>query len=468
MSLKRLTFLWILTTLSVFLFAIFMGILMRLNQANLIELAPNIFYSLMSAHGLLMAGVWFVMSMAGVNYLMSKYTDPPILTNAFAYVMTLSGALLLIFSLLLGGEHPGWYFLYPLPFYTKGAGWSLPLFILSLTFLGLGWFVWSLAMLFSILRKYSLSSALAWSALFGKKSDTPPFILITTVTLIGVIACLIAGVILLILFYLQYFFGVKSDALLAKNLTFLFGHTLVNEMLYFGIATLYELFPLLVGKPPYKIKGYVALAWNAVLLIVLLAYFHHLYMDFVQPLPFQFIGQIASWVAPIPAAAVTIFTVLTTVYGSGLRWNLAMSLFFLGTLFWAIGGIGAILDATIMNNFVLHNTLWVPAHFHTYNLLGNVLFSLAFITWFIRENAGEFSPPKLLLPMYIVGGTGFVFMFYLGGAFSVMRRVDKYPDFIHVGPTLAFWGAGFALLVFISSAIFLIYSLGKSLKIMRE
>lgn len=323
-------------------------------------------------------------------------------------------------------------------------------------------------MLTSILRRYSLSSALAWSALFGKKSDTPPFILITTVTIIGVIACLIAGVMLLILFYLQYFFGIKSDALLAKNLTFLFGHTLVNEMLYLGIATLYELFPSLVGKPPYKTKSYVALAWNAVLLIVLLAYFHHLYMDFVQPLPFQFIGQIASWVAPIPAAAVTIFTVLTTVFGSGVRWNLPMSLFYLGTLFWAIGGIGAILDATIVNNFVLHNTLWVPAHFHTYNLLGNVLFSMAFIAWFFKETTGDFSPPRLFLPMYIIGGVCFAFMFYLGGAFSVMRRVDKYPDFIHVGTILAFLGAGFALIVMLSFVVFFAYSLRKSLRLIKE
>lgn len=97
MSLKKLTLLWILTTLSVFMFAIFLGILMRLNQANFINLSPNVFYSLMSAHGLLMAGAWFVMSMAGVNYLMSRYVEPPILTNAFAYVMTLSGALLLLF-----------------------------------------------------------------------------------------------------------------------------------------------------------------------------------------------------------------------------------------------------------------------------------------------------------------------------------------------------------------------------------
>jgi cytochrome c oxidase subunit 1 len=323
-----------------------------------------------------------------------------------------TGALLLLISIFIGGAHPGWYFLYPLPFYTKTAEWAPFMFIISLTILGLGWFIWALGTLASILRKYSLTQALAWSAFTKKESETPPFILISMVSLLGIVAALIAGVILLILFSIHGISGIKADALLMKNLTFLFGHTLVNEMLYLSIATLYELFPLLAGKPPYKTKWYVALAWNAVLLVVLSAYFHHLYMDFVQPVIFQLIGQIASWTAPMPAVAVTIFTVLITVLGSGKKWSLPMSLFYFGTLFWAIGGIAAILDATIMNNFVFHNTLWVPAHFHTYNLLGNVMFSLAFISWFTGTNL------KAFLPVYIVGGSGFLLAFYLGGVFQ--------------------------------------------------
>lgn len=38
------------------------------------------------------------------------------------------------------------------------------------------------------------------------------------------------------------------------------------------------------------------------------------------------------------------------------RWSLPPLLYFTGVLFWAVRGIGAILDAVIANNFVLHNT----------------------------------------------------------------------------------------------------------------
>src|SRR5574341_214366 len=91
------------------------------------------------------------------------------------------------------------------------------------------------------------------------------------------------------------------------------------------------------------------------------------------------------------------------------RWSLPPLLYFTSVLFWAVGGIGAILDAVIANNFVLHNTKWVPAHFHTYNVLGNVLFSLAFISWFANEVSGVSEKKwisKAVLALLVTGASG--------------------------------------------------------------
>ena len=38
----------------------------------------------------------------------------------------------------------------------------------------------------------------------------------------------------------------------------------------------------------------------------------------------------------------------------------------------AVGGVAAVIDSTVAVNLVFHNTLWVPAHFHTYYLMGVV------------------------------------------------------------------------------------------------
>jgi cytochrome c oxidase subunit 1 len=55
------------------------------------------------------------------------------------------------------------------------------------------------------------------------------------------------------------------------------------------------------------------------------------------------------------------------------------SCFLIGVAGWAIGGFAAVVDSTIAVNKILHNTLWVPAHFHTYMLTGVVLFIFGFL-----------------------------------------------------------------------------------------
>jgi len=459
---KKSTLLWLLTVLAVFLVAIIFGVTMRMGQAKMVELSPLNFYVLMTSHGLLMAGVWFVAGMAGIQYILSKYIAVPRWGSVIAYVCTLLGVVLLLFSTFFAKLHAGWYFLYPLPFYAKGMEIGPLLFLIALTILGVGWLLWSLVLLASILKKYTVAQALAWHHLTGKSEPAvSPFILISFVSLIGVTSCILAAVVLLVLYYAEMLSTgtISNDPLLMKNLTFFFGHTLVNEMLYLGLAVLYELFPKMAGKPSYKTSWYVALSWNATLLIVLFAYFHHLYMDFAQPVALQYIGQIMSWFAPLPAAVVTIFSVLTTIYRSNMKWSLAALLYFFGVMFWAIGGVGAILDAVIANNFVLHNTQWVPAHFHTYNLLGNVFFSLAFASWFADEIGNNKIKPamvKAVFSLLVIGGVGFVIAFYLGGALSVPRRVDSYNEVVSEGVSLAQMAVVFASLYLVGMILYTI------------
>src|SRR5207245_1345376 len=80
----------------------------------------------------------------------------------------------------------------------------------------------------------------------------------------------------------------------------------------------------------------------------------------------------------IPSFLVTIFGALGRIHRSGMRWSVPMILVALGLWGWVTGGLGAVLDSVIQINQVTHNTLWVPAHFHTYYLLGAAAFPWAF------------------------------------------------------------------------------------------
>lgn len=464
---RKITSVWVLVVLTLFIVSIILGILMRLNQGGVIQQSPITFYGNMTTHGLTMIGIWFVAGMAAVNYLMERYVKTSYTANVTALVLTVIGILLFWTSTFVGKFHSAWTFLYPLPFKEMGsASWATLLFLISLTVLGIGWLIWSVSLMTQILKKYSFSQAFAWQHLKKNPTfETPPFILITTITLVGVIACLITAVVLLVLFYAEYFSNgdFVNDALLMKNLTYFFGHTIANEMLYLGLAVIYELFSEVSGRPKWKTTWYVAVAWNLSLIFILTAFFHHLYMDFVQPEGLQIVGQMASYLASLPAAGVTVFSIFIAVYRTKIKWSLTNLLFFIGVAGWVIGGLGAVIDSTISNNIVLHNTLWVPAHFHTYNAMGNVLFSIGFFYWFstqYTENSKVKKSTSITLALLLIGGIGFLLAFYIGGADSIPRRYSTYPADLVTGAPLATMGAAFAT-VYLTAILIFFFNISK-------
>jgi cytochrome c oxidase subunit 1 len=157
---------------------------------------------------------------------------------------------------------------------------------------------------------------------------------------------------------------------------------------------------------------------------VLIVFPHHLLMDFAMPRWAMVIGQIASHAEGLPVFAVVAYGALTNIYRSGLRWRMPAMLMVLAMFGWAAGIVPAIIDGTISVNRVMHNTLWVPGHFHFYLLLGVLPMLLAFMYHLIGERADrpDRGRDRLGLGVYLLGGLTFVFMFLAGGHASVPRR----------------------------------------------
>jgi cytochrome c oxidase subunit I len=154
---------------------------------------------------------------------------------------------------------------------------------------------------------------------------------------------------------------------------------------------------------------------------VLTVYPHHLLMDFAMPSWALIAGQIISWLSSLPVLFVTAFGTLTNVYRSGIKWDAAAGLIFVGVAGWAIGVVPAVADGTIAVNSIMHNTQWVPGHFHTYLLLGMVAMMLGFMTYLggARSTSGIATAGFWL---YLIGGTVFVLAFLWAGSSSVPRR----------------------------------------------
>src|SRR5690606_2320031 len=154
-KLNKITSVWIISVLLLFIVSIVLGILMRLNQGEVISQSPITFYSNMTTHGLTMIGIWFVAGMAAVNYIMERYVKTSYIVNVIALVLTVIGILMFWASTFKGHFHSAWTFLYPLPFKEMGSEtWATLMFLGSLTVLGVGWLIWSISLMTQILKKY--------------------------------------------------------------------------------------------------------------------------------------------------------------------------------------------------------------------------------------------------------------------------------------------------------------------------
>jgi cytochrome c oxidase subunit 1 len=412
-----------------FLVLVLLGLSMRANQAGIIDTDPALFYSAMTLHGLGMAGLAFVSGLVAVTWLLAGDVRISLPVAWSMYGLTVLGVVGLVIACLLGKFGPGWYVLYPLPFLANiWPDWSVGLAVLSLIVLGVAWLVGQVDLYRALLARYGLWNMLGWQYLAGgrgNRTEIAPIVLITAAgCLIPGILTTLDGAVLLVLYLIKWISpALGFDPLLLKNMVFLWGHTLVNITMYLGLAMVYELLPRYCGRR-WGTNAVVVVAWNAVLALVLLAFFHHLYMDYVQPLPLQYIGQVASYLSAVPATVVTVFGVIGQVYGSAMRWRFVPLALYLGIVGWVIGGFAAVVDSTITVNTVFHNTLWVPAHFHTYFLAGYFLMLWGFLYDFSGATRDRLATAGLWL--LVAGAYGFLFLFYLGGTFGVPRRFAVY------------------------------------------
>ncbi|MFN8215067.1 MAG: cbb3-type cytochrome c oxidase subunit I [Solirubrobacterales bacterium] len=427
---------WLFGGAGLTLFAVMglLGLTMRLTQADVLDISPAWFYRLMTLHGAgMLAGAMLAM-MGGLWYVI-RASVPLSLGRMLASLgAILLGAVAIVVAVIIGGFAAGWTFLDPLPFDSAGqwGTWATATFFSGMVLVGVGFFIYCIDVLTGTTAAYGgLSRALGIPFLRGRDPDPPPpqVIAATVVSAQGLLASTVGTTILIALLGRTIDSGVALDALWAKNLTYFFGHSFANLIIYIGAGLVYVLLPRYAGRP-WKTTKPLALGWLATLLLVTIAYSHHLYMDFAQPETAQVISTAASSAAALPVAVVTIYTGMMLVWGSRYRWTLASILIYLGFAGWAIGGSGAVIDSLIPVNLRFHNTLWVPAHFHTYLMLGVILWAMAFITHLLERAAARPASraATLLAPSAMaLGGYGLVGVWYVSGALGIPRRMAVHP-----------------------------------------
>jgi cytochrome c oxidase subunit 1 len=406
-----------------------LGLTMRLAQADAISISADWFYRVMTLHGAGMLTGAMLAMMGGLWFVLRPSVRLGYGRMLVAYAAMLSGAVAVVVAVVFGGFAAGWTFLSPLPFSSAGqwSTWATATFLAGLTLVGVGFFIYCIDLLSSITATFGgLGRSLGIPFLFGREDEAPPpqVIAATAVTTQGLLASAVGTTILLALLGRTIADTTAIDALWAKNLTYFFGHSFANLIIYLAAGMIYVLLPRYAGRP-WKTTKPIVVGWLATLLLVTTAYSHHLYMDFVQPEWAQVVSTASSSAAALPVAVVTIYTGMMLVWGSRYRWTLASVLVYLGFAGWAIGGAGAVIDSVIPINLRFHNTLWVPAHFHTYLMLGIVLWMFAFLAHLLERAADRAASrmATIVAPAaMLLGGYGLVGVWYVSGALGIPRR----------------------------------------------
>jgi cytochrome c oxidase subunit 1 len=426
--------LYLVSALVLFVAMMLIGLTMRSSQATWLGVPPAMFYKLLSMHGAGMVGTMVLASTAVMWFFLRKYVKLHLWAFVTNYVLFMLGAVCIILAIFGGGYAALWTFLYPLP--THGVGMWGPqasaLFMLGYLLIGVGELIFYLDAAAGIIKVYgNLGRAMGWQWLFGGTVDPnhSKTVVASTSMIIANSLGIIAGAVVLVMSLINIFYPqVALDALFTKTLIYWFGHMYINAAIYMGVIAIYELLSRYTGKP-YPLSRVFVWGWAATTVFVITVFPHHLLMDYAEPHWFLVMGQIVSWTSGFPVVVVTAWGAFTNLYRANMRWSMPPRLLLLSLFGWVAGGFGAVLDSTIRINRVMHNTQWVPGHFHFYLLLGVLAMILGFMYHLVGERVH--APPnsgadRVGFPVYVIGGLIFLVAFLDAGHLSVPRRMAEH------------------------------------------
>ena len=345
-----------------------MAIMQALSRANL-DLpfrSADMYYLSVTAHGTLMALVFTTFFIMGFGYVVAQHTLGSALAmrrTAWASFWIASLGTLATTAVILAGKATVLYTFYP-PLQAH------PLFYIGLTLVVVGSWGWSLVLLraLAVWRRAHRGRRIPL-AMYGYAATIIVWLLATA----GV-----AAEMLLLLIPWSLGWTATVDPVLARMLFWWFGHPLVYFWLLPAYVVWYALLPPAAGGKLFS-EPLGRLVFAMFIVLSTPVGFHHQFMD-----P----GVSASWKAfhtfntllILYPSFVTAFTIVASLEIAGrlrggrgvfgwirrLPWgNPLVSSVILSMLLFAIGGWGGAINASFGMNALIHNTSWVPGHFHT-------------------------------------------------------------------------------------------------------
>ncbi|MDH5832662.1 cytochrome o ubiquinol oxidase subunit I [Luteimonas kalidii] len=417
------------------------AIMMRLHQAMAFGdsagyLPPHHYDQIFTAHGVIMI---FFVAMPLVTGLMN-YIVPlqigardvafPFLNN-FSFWMTTAGAMLVMLSLFFGEfSTAGWLALSNLGNQSPWVG--LDYYIWALQIAGVGTLLSGVNLLVTIIKMRAPGMGLmkmpvfTWTALCTNVLIVVSFPVLTAVLALMTLDRYVG----------TNFFGsdLGGNAMLYVNLIWIWGHPEVYILILPVFGVFSEIVSTYSGK---RLFGYSSMVYATVCITVLsyLVWLHHFFTMGSGASVNSFFG-ITTMIISIPTGA-KIFNWLFTMYRGRIRFEVPM-LWTMGFMVtFVVGGMTGVLLAVPPADFVLHNSLFLVAHFHNV-IIGGVVFGLfaAMTHWFPKAFGFRLDDfwGKVSFWFWLAGYWLAFTPLYVLGLMGVTRRMSHFDD-----PSLQIW-----------------------------
>jgi len=225
-----------------------------------------------------------------------------------------------------------------------------------------------------------------------------------------------------------------GDSMLYVNLIWIWGHPEVYILVLPVFGVFSEIVSTFSGK---RLFGYTSMVYATVVITILsyLVWLHHFFTMGSGASVNSFFG-ITTMIISIPTGA-KIFNWLFTMYRGRIRFELPMMWTIAFMITFVIGGMTGVLLAVPPADFVLHNSLFLIAHFHNV-IIGGVVFGVfaAINYWFPKAFGYKLDVfwGKVSFWCWVVGFYLAFMPLYVLGLMGVTRRMSHFED-----PSLQIW-----------------------------
>jgi cytochrome o ubiquinol oxidase subunit I len=395
-------------------------------------LPPEHYDQIFSAHGTIMIFFVAMTFMIGLmNFAMPlqlgiRDVAFPVL-NSVSFWLTAAGVLLVNVSLVVGEfAKTGWLAYPPLSELAYSPGVGVDYYLWSLQISGVGTLLSGINLTTTILKlrapgmSYMRMPVFCWTALAANLLIIAAFPILTATLAM-----------LLLDRYLGFHFFTNEaggNAMMYINLIWAWGHPEVYILVLPAFGIYSEVVATFSGKPLFGYRSMVV-ATMAICVLSFMVWLHH-FFTMGAGADVNAVFGIASMIIAVPTG-VKVFNWLFTLYGGRIRFNAPIywALGFMVTF--VIGGMTGVLLAVPPADFVLHNSLFLVAHFHNV-IIGGVLFgAFAGYTYWFPKAFGFTLDERLGKAVFWCWFIGFYLAFmplYVLGLMGATRRMQHYAD----------------------------------------